>query len=177
MDKLKTLIIAPIYTPYSGGGANYFPKLATSLTSSRSVTVLTELHRDCKLKYSSENVEIRRYFPRRDSLYPLNFLNSAVRLILTFTIIFAYIIYWSLKYYAKPKTIIITRYYFRHIFYFFYIYKNIFNTRIVIDYRTEVDVHIAKRIKATFFDITFCNSLSCYQQTQNFRNILFHSGF
>lgn len=172
MYKSRVLIVAPIYAPYPGGGANYFPRLTNCLSQTKKVTVLTEYHKDCAISERHDNAKIMRLFPRRDSKYPLTYINSGMRLIITFIILYLYVIAWSFKNYRKEKIIIITRYYFRPVFYFFKIYKKIFRCKLVIDYRTSVDEFIAKRIDANFFDITFCNSLSCYNQTLTHQNMV-----
>lgn len=172
MYKPRVLLVAPIYAPYPGGGANYFPKLANCLSQTKIVTVLTEYHKDCEISELHDNKKIMRLFPRRDSKYPLTYIDSGLRLIVTYIMLFLYVITWSLKNYRKEKTIIITRYYFRPVFYFFKVYKKIFRCKLAIDYRTAVDEFIAKRIDAKFFDITLCNSLACYNQTLIHQNMV-----
>ena len=170
-ESKNLLIIAPIYSPYPGGGGNYFPKLANELKGYYSVTVLTERHIGISLLQTEDEVTVYRILPRRDSKYPLNIVSSAFRLLISFALIFIFTIYWSIKNSSSSSVIILTRYYFRPIFYFFYFYALIFKTRLVIDYRTAVDEKIAKRIFANYFSITFCNSESGQQQVDTHPNM------
>lgn len=163
-------IFCPVFLPYAGGGASYFPLLSRELIKkNNSVTIYTEFHIQKSFNSLSPKIIIKRPFVTRDSIR-----SNKIWGIFSFIInYFVYIFYTFQVSYLDRKAIIIHTRYYNSVYILYlrllkYIFKNI---TLVNDVRTTFE---NKFLKSNFnvFDITYSNSLATDIQIQKNKNLI-----
>ena len=167
--KNNIYIFCPVFLPYAGGGASYFPLLSNELIKKQnSVTIYTEYHPQNSFISLSSKINVKRPFFKRDSVKS----NKTWSIISFFINYFIYIYYtFKISYLDRSAILIHTRYY--NSFYIFYLrfLKLIFkNITLVNDVRTTFE-HKFLSYNFNFFDITFSNSLATDIQIRENKNL------
>lgn len=132
----NTLILCPVYSPYAGGGGQYFPLLASQLHNilDGKVFILTETHPKKRFIEVDGRIEIFRVLPRRDTKEGKSFIGSATSFVCTY-ILFIFMIPWFVIF-KCTRTIHFTRYYKLPFFTLTFCLQKIFGLKVIMDVRT-----------------------------------------
>ena len=162
-------IFCPVFLPYPGGGASYFPLLANELVKKQnSVTIYTEYHRMTTFNLLSDNITVKRGFYKRDSVKA-----GKIWGIITFVLNFFIYIYYTFRisYLDKSAILIHTRYYNYSYIIYLRILRALFkDITIVNDVRTTFENKFLN-YNLDCFDITFSNSLATDIQIREYQNL------
>ena len=174
MKKFNILVLCPVYKPHSGGGAQYFPILISSILKFdylKKLFLITEYHSDCKLITVDNKLIILRILPQRDTVKNKNFITHYIFYFLSYLIIFIFIPFIVLFY--KIHIIHFTRYLTAHFAFLLKILKKIFSVKIILDLRTVVgnkkESQHLKKFK--FVDKILSNSLSVKYQIDQINDL------
>jgi hypothetical protein len=158
MDKKIFLVVSPVYEPYAGGGASYFPAISRFLSKHGKVFVITEFHKDKDFFEDKGQVKVGRILTTRDCVKPKNLFLNYIKFLINYTTTIVIIILFSLK--KGKKYIIYTRNYQAPYVFFLKLFKLTLGRGVILinDVRTELPDALVKKVNLSFFDKTHVNS-------------------
>lgn len=170
MGKNNILVLCPVYSPYPGGGASYFPLLVQALSntySERKIYVLTEWNSECKMVSSEGNVVLYRILVKRDTKQNPTFLYKMLTYLITYVQI-AFVVLF-LSFYRSVSVVHYTRYITYQMSFLMSILK-LFGKKIVLDVRTNApSISIYDKLYAV--DYIFSNSFGVYAEIDQFERL------
>ena len=156
------LLLCPVYSPYSGGGAQYFTLLTKFLNknaSIRKIIVLTEFNKFQNLIEKNKNLIILRLLIKRDNISK-NLLYSVISYLITYVQLF--ILIPTITIFFNIKVFIFTRYLSLFLSLLTKLLQ-IFKVKIILDMRTQVPEKV-KLILFKHVNFILANSLSVFNQ-------------